>query len=486
MPAMAARACRGCLFAAAVFVAASCVGGRAQRPDLGGMYNRSAQFHGMERNPVVVIPGILGTKLLERGSDRVVWGAFGGGAANPQKPEGARLVALPMREGVPLRELTDDIYAAGVLDRVKVRLMGLPIRLGAYVNILGALGVGGYRDEELGLAGAIDYGEGHFTCFQFGYDWRRDVVENARRFDEFLLEKRAYVQAEYARRFGVENHDVRFDVVAHSMGGLLARYYLRYGTSDLPADGSLPEITWAGARRLDRVILVGTPNAGAIDALIDAIEGRKFGPMLPRYAPAVLGTMPAVYQLLPRVRHASVVDAAAPDRPIDGLMKPEFWERIGWGLADPGQDRFLRMLLPDAPDAATRRRIALDHLRKCLVRAERLFAALDVPAVLPEGLRLHLIAGDAVATSSVATVDFETGKLQVVERGPGDGSVLRSSALMDERVGSEWSPRLVSPIGWTHVTFLFNDHLGLTKDPAFTDNVLFILLEESSSRGVRR
>ena len=34
-----------------------------------------------------------------------------------------------------------------------------------------------------------------------------------------------------------------------------------------------------------------------------------------------------------------------------------------------------------------------------------------------------------------------------------------------------------SSSGWTQVIFLFRDHLGLTKDPAFHDNVLYILLE---------
>ncbi len=56
--------------------------------------------------------------------------------------------------------------------------------------------------------------------------------------------------------------------------------------------------------------------------------------------------------------------------------------------------------------------------------------------------------------------------------------MLRSSALMDERVGGEWRPWLVSPIAWTQVHFIFRDHLGLTQDPAFTDNVLYILLED--------
>jgi hypothetical protein len=35
----------------------------------------------------------------------------------------------------------------------------------------------------------------------------------------------------------------------------------------------------------------------------------------------------------------------------------------------------------------------------------------------------------------------------------------------------------VSPIHFSNVTFLFTDHIGLTSDPAFTDNVLYQLLE---------
>ena len=79
---------------------------------------------------------------------------------------------------------------------------------------------------------------------------------------------------------------------------------------------------------------------------------------------------------------------------------------------------------------------------------------------------------------------YGMGKLEVIERAPGDGSVLRSSALMDERVAGDWTATLVTPIDWTYVTFLFTDHLGLTKDPAFTDNVLFLLLEYRPMRSL--
>jgi hypothetical protein len=101
-----------------------------------------------------------------------------------------------------------------------------------------------------------------------------------------------------------------------------------------------------------------------------------------------------------------------------------------------------------------------------------------MPASPPKGLSLSLIAGDASSTPVVVSLNRSNGDLKVIERGPGDGIVLRTSALMDERVGGDWSPTLVSPIAWKQVLFLFSGHLQMTRDPAFTDNLLFLLLEE--------
>ena len=449
------------------------------QPDLGELYNRAAQTSDRDRNPILVIPGILGSKLVTRDSGRLVWGSFIGSFADPQKPEGARLTALPMAEGVPLRELRDDILPGGVLDSITVSLLGMPVELGAYVHILRTLGVGGYKDQSLGESGSIDYGDDHFTCFQFAYDWRRDIVESARRLHEYILDRRAFVAQQFAERYGLVDQDIKFDLVAHSMGGLVTRYYLRYGTQDLPADGSLPELTWEGARYVERAVLIGTPNAGSLQSLMQLVEGADFAPIVPAYPAAVLGTMPSVYQLLPRGRHGAVVEASDPELKIADYLDPAFWQAAGWGLADPEQDPVLQALLPDVADPAERRRIALDHQAKSLRRARRFMRAMDRPASPPDGLSLHLIAGDSIPTEAVGAVDRETGELTVFDQEPGDGTVIRASALMDERQGVAWSPKVKSPIDWNSVLFVFDDHLGMTRNPIFTDNILYFLLEAS-------
>ncbi|MEM7008837.1 MAG: hypothetical protein AAF462_06845 [Thermodesulfobacteriota bacterium] len=459
-----------------IFFLIGCGGADYTTPDLGGLYTTAARRSHDQGNAVIVIPGILGSKLRDSESGQLVWGAFEKSTADPESPEGARLVAIPMKKGAPLSELTDSVHSDGALDRVRVSLFGLPIELNAYVNILSTLGAGGYLDESLATnkSNNIDYGDDHFTCFQFDYDWRLDNVENAKRLNAFIEEKREYILNEYKKR-GMPKEDVKFDIVAHSMGGLLTRYFLRYGDQDLPQDGSTPEVTWAGTEHIDKVIIIGTPNAGAVGAVENLFAGRDFGPFLPKYEPAIIGTMPSLYQQLPRTRHRAILDQ---DRqPVD-IMDVDLWIENGWGLADPNQDKVLKWLLPDVSDPEQRREIAIDHLRKSMARGKQFQQAIDQPATPPERLQLHLLAGDAIPTGSAVTIDDSESHFEVTDFSPGDGTVTRNSALMDERTGGVWQPYLQSPIKWTNVMFLFSDHLGLTKDPGFSDNVLYILLEQ--------
>ena len=148
-------------------------------PDLGNLYDELAQEEDPYRNPVIVLPGILGSRLVDEETHTVAWGAFGLGQVDPDSPEGARMLALPMAQGTPLSQLKDDVHSDGALDRVVVNFMGFPVQLNAYYNILRTLGVGGYRDQQLAEAMVVNYGDKHYTCFQFAYDWRRDIVESA-------------------------------------------------------------------------------------------------------------------------------------------------------------------------------------------------------------------------------------------------------------------------------------------------------------------
>ncbi len=443
---------------------------------LGAIYDEAAQAPDFTRNPIIVIPGILGSRLVDDESGELVWGKFDKVRFFRRTTADVSAIALPMREGVPLDQLRDSIRSDGTLAYLEVDVAGIPLEIQAYDDILNSLGVGGYRDPQHPRGTQVDYGDDHFTCFQFDYDWRRSVAENAARLDVFIADRREYIRHEYHQRYGIANADVKFDIVAHSMGGLVARYYLRYGSRPLPSDGSPPPLDWAGARNLGRVVLVGTPNAGSALTVHDLVRGHRLAPGLPTYPAAVLGTMPAIYELLPRPRHGAVVAASAGERQLD-IYDPALWRDMKWGLADPDEDKVLQQLLPGVTDRESRLRIALDHQRKSLFKARQLHQALDIPASPPPHVTLHLFAGDAIETPAVESVDLQTGEVKTTRSDPGDDTTTRASAVMDERTDRSRGSRLVSPIHWTSTMFLHTSHRGLTNDPIFTDNVLSLLLE---------
>jgi hypothetical protein len=146
--------------------------------NLGGIYNELAQHEDPYRNPIVLIPGILGSKLIDPQSGELAWGTFGFRRLDPTTPAGARLISLPMQPDKRLGELYDGLQPAGTLDNVVVNLGGYPVILNAYAYILGVLGIGGYRDQQLSESGDVDWGDQHFTCFQFDQNGRLKSVES--------------------------------------------------------------------------------------------------------------------------------------------------------------------------------------------------------------------------------------------------------------------------------------------------------------------
>ncbi|MDJ0864868.1 MAG: hypothetical protein QNK03_02090 [Myxococcota bacterium] len=453
--------------------------GRAQvdPADIAGLYDRSAREGLARRNPLIVIPGIMGSHLIDPETERPVWGDFRDRFARPWKAGDAGVIGLPMELGAPLDRLQGVAQAAGSLSSIWGSIGGLQVELRLYSGGLSKLGVGSFR----GSYGSRsrhepDWAdEARATSFQFPYDWRRSLDETAGRLLEFMRLASRFVQAKRGT-----SDPVKFDVVAHSMGGLVLRYFLRYGGQRLPYDGSLPVLDWSGAAFVDSAILVGTPNGGSLRVLDRLVSGLPGNPIHPHYEPTITGTMPSLYQLIPRTRHRPFVMEGGGPEP--DCLDASFWRHMRWGLADPDRAEALATLLPGVESAAERTDIALEHQEKCLSSARALFRALDEPAERPDSLSLHLVVGDAHKTVMTGTGVAGDGRIRVVRKAPGDGVVLRSSALLDDRVGGDWEPRLRTPLQWNGVTFIRSDHMKLIDDPVFIDNALFFLLEQPRAR----
>ena len=103
-------------------------------------------------------------------------------------------------------------------------------------------------------------------------------------------------------------------------------------------------------------------------------------------------------------------------------------------------------------------------------------ALLDSPAELPDNLKINIFLGDAIKTYSAVSIDSKGG-VELTKLVPGDGLVPRSSVMLDERLDGQWGPRLRTNLSWSNLTFLNAEHLELTEDPTFSDNLLFQLLE---------
>jgi len=300
------------------------------------------------RLPVIIIPGLIGSELVNKNTGEKVWfDLIRSGDDN---------LRLPISPNIAANR--DNLVPGDILRRIQ--LVRLTPQIEIYQKLVESLEADGYTEGKIDAP--VENGSAD-TFYVFPYDWRLDNVGNAR----ILLEKLDELRTKLKRP------DLKFNVVAHSMGGLIARYAAMYGKADLTARNVRP--TWKGASYFNNISLVATPNGGSLSALNSLLSGFSlFGggkinlPFIQNLSKYDLFTIPSIYQLLP---HADMVRAFDEDlKPIKiDIYNQATWEKYGW--AAYGDEDFSKK----SEDATQEQ--AKAYLKAVLLRAKMFQAALN-------------------------------------------------------------------------------------------------------------
>ncbi len=338
-----------------------------------------AQQPSEEKNPILIIPGVMGSRLKNRDTGKEVWVKF--------KKDKVDDLSLPMTPN--LKANRDKLVAFDIVDEVKI-LKFLP-------------GVAIYSDLLKFLNEKAEFARGDWETpkldstknqyYIFAYDWRLDNVENAQ-----LLIKNI---EDLKKKLGKPN--LKFDVLAHSMGGIIARYAAMYGDADLQ---SKPNPKWLGAKHFDKIFLIGTPNEGSIQSLGALNNGYSISTIAGTYRPSFFGrdvafSSPAVFQLLPHGKSVRFYDEDLKPMQLD-IYDPAIWKKYGWNLT---ADEKI------APKFTKEKRLQIDrYLVETLARTKKFHEALDVKTPIPVSLTFYAYGSNCKQTPDGAIVYFDNKK----------------------------------------------------------------------------
>lgn len=225
---------------------------------------------------IVLLPGITGSVLAKGGKE--VWAPTSGAAIRALLSLGASLTRS-------LEVHDDDWRVADLGDGIEAT------RLVESAHIIpGLWKIDGYNEIEDFLLGTFDLTRG-VNYFPFPYDWRRDNRASATR----LQEKSSVWLADWRAKSG--NANAQLVLVAHSMGGLVARYFVE---------------ALEGWRDTKAVVTFGTPYYGSLNAVDFLLNGfhKNLGPFNVDLS-AQLRSMTSVQQLVPAYRCIYGPDGAA-------------------------------------------------------------------------------------------------------------------------------------------------------------------------------
>ncbi|MFH9969887.1 esterase/lipase family protein [Streptomyces mirabilis] len=226
---------------------------------------------------MVVVPGIMGSELVDAASGKVLWGLKPGALSQLWDRSGA-LAGLCVTEE----------ERAGETNRVRASQL---LRFPAWAPVLH--GFEPYRALTASIGQAV---AAPSAVLKFPYDWRLPVEYNGRLLAEaarrHLQTWIAAVRATPTLRRR-EDREPQLVFVAHSMGGLVTRAALAHHRDLLPDTRA--------------VVTLGTPFLGSAKAAVMLNGGRRLshGPVASRVLDCLQSltiTLPGVHDLLPDYR----------------------------------------------------------------------------------------------------------------------------------------------------------------------------------------
>lgn len=342
--------------------------------------------------PLIIIPGLTGSELVNEKDDSLVWFL-----RTRAKDDDLRLPISPNlarnRDGLIARDIIRNVKFLKILPEIEI-----------YDKLIDALEKrGNYREGKWDAPPETGYQD---TFYVFAYDWRRDNVENAR-----LLERKIK-----ALKTKLKKPNLKFNVVAHSMGGLIARYAAMYGDAELPRANPRP--TWAGAKDFSRIFLLGTPNEGSVESLQAILNGYSyFGggvnlPFVQNISKFDMFTIPAIYQLLPHNGTFRLYDENLQPLKVN-LFDPKTWDKYDWNIME--EKKFAKEFTP------LEVRNSRAYFANVLARARNFQNALDANTNQKIPVSFYLLGGDCKDTPESAIVIYDKKKNKWKTQFNGDG-----------------------------------------------------------------
>lgn len=471
------------LLLVSVFLSA-CVGVK-RVPNLDKIFAETKAQKG--KRPVIIIPGILGSELEHTESKESVW-------VNLSLPKSDGL-SLPISPD--LTKNRDTLTVKGIIKKVDISRflpeVSIYQALTDSMEKYGGYSEGSWENPDLETGGLDKY-------YIFAYDWRYDNVENAR----LLITK----IEELKRKLG--KSDLRFNVIAHSMGGLIARYAAMYGDKDLPLKGGNTAPNWSGAKHFNKIFMFGTPNEGSMEALQVLLKGYTIaGFYINNLSTESVITSPAIFQLLPHQSTARFYDENLKPLEVD-LYNPQTWKKYGWSAYT--KSSFLSKFAgqPNALDKAGKKSefadVSLTDLDEYFVnvlkRAKGFHEALDANTSVPASISFFAFGSDCGDTldgaliiknpktkqwqtffSSRAFTNSEGKKItraavKEILFAPGDTRVTRRSLLAETVLQENYRNSIFRKTLPVNATFFCELHDELPNNKIVQNNFLTALISE--------